>query len=172
MYSPLVVASATSAGNTLVVLISFIILFLLLKKFAWKPVTEIMEKRSQTIAGDLDNAKKASEEAERLKAEQENQLTSIQLESARLIEQARSNAAKIEEDLTNETKQSITQMKVRAKEDIELERQRVLEETKKDVSLLSFEIAEKLIEKELNQKTHTELIDRFIERLSDSNEIK
>lgn len=172
MYHPFVLGSATSAGNTLVVLISFLILFLLLKKFAWKPVTEMMEKRSQTIAGDLDSAKQANEEAKQLKAEHQNELASIQSQSAQIMEKARSNAEKLEKALTKEAKLSIAQMKEKAKEDIELERQQVLEDTKKDISLLSFQIAEKLIEKELDQQNHAELIDKFIERLADSNEVE
>lgn len=172
MYHPFVLGSATSAGNTLVVLISFLILFLLLKKFAWKPVTEMMEKRSQTIAGDLDRAKEASEEAEQLKIEKQNELAAIQSQSAQIMEKSRSNAEKMEKDLVKEAKMSIAQMKEKAKEDIELERQQVLEDTKKDISLLSFQIAEKLIEKELDQQNHAELIDKFIERLADSNEVK
>lgn len=172
MFNQLVVGAATSAGNTLVVLISFLILLLLLKKFAWKPVTEMMERRSEAIANDLDNAKKANEEANRLATEQKTKLAGMQKESAEIIEQAQTNAAKIEKDLLEETKVSIMQMKKQAKIDIELERQRALDDAKNEISLLSLQIAEKLIGKEINPETHVQLVDEFIERLADSDEIK
>lgn len=172
MFNQLVIGAATSAGNTLVVLISFLFLFLLLKKFAWKPVSEMLEKREQTIASDLDNAKLANEEADRLKVEQQSQLSQIQSESAGIIQKAHLNAAKIEKDLKEEAKIATAQMKKQAKTEIEFERQQVLKGAKKEISLLSFQIAEKLLEKEIDQKTHAELIDNFIEGLADSNEIK
>lgn len=172
MFNQLVIGSATSAGNTLVVLISFLILFLLLKKFAWKPVSEMLEKREHTIASDLDDAKLANEEANRLKAEQQAQLNQIQSESAGIIEKAHLNAAKIEKELKEEAKTAAVQMKKQAKADIEFERQQVLNEAKNDISQLSFQIAEKLLEKEIDHETHAELIDKFIERLADSNEVK
>ncbi|MFL2100312.1 F0F1 ATP synthase subunit B [Desemzia sp. FAM 23989] len=170
MFNQLALGAATSAGNTLVVLISFLILLLLLKKFAWKPVTEMMEKRSETIANDLDNAKNAKEEASRLATEQQNKLADMQKESAIIIEQAQTNAAKIEKDLLEETKQSIAQMKKQAKMDVEFERQRALDEAKSEISQLSLQIAEKLIGKEIDGQTHAQLVDEFIERLADSNE--
>lgn len=170
MFNQLALGAATSAGNTLVVLISFLILLLLLKKFAWKPVTEMMEKRSETIANDLDNAKNAKEEASRLATEQQNKLADMQKESAIIIEQAQTNAAKIEKDLLEETKQSIAQMKKQAKMDVEFERQTALDEAKSEISQLSLQIAEKLIGKEIDGQTHAQLVDEFIERLADSNE--
>lgn len=170
MFNQLVIGAATSAGNTLVVLVSFLILLLLLKKFAWKPVTEMMERRSETIANDLDNAKNAKEEANKLATEQQNKLAGMQKESAIIIEQAQTNAAKIEKDMLEETKLSIAQMKNQAKMDIEFERQRALDDAKNEISLLSLQIAEKLIGKEIDDQTHAQLVDEFIERLADSNE--
>lgn len=170
MFNQLAIGAATSAGNTLVVLISFLILLLLLKKFAWKPVTEMMEKRSETIANDLDNAKNSKEEASRLATEQQNKLADMQKESAIIIQQAQTNAAKIEKDLIEETKISIAQMKKQAKMDIDFERESALNKAKNEVSLLSLQIAEKLIGKEIDNQTHAQLVDEFIERLADSNE--
>lgn len=172
MFNQLVVGSATSAGDTLVVLVSFLILMLLLKKFAWKPVTEMMEKRSETIANDLENAKKASEEASRLATEQETKLAGMQKESAEIMEQAQTNAAKLEKELIEEARASIVHMKKQAKMDIEFERQQALDDAKNEISELSLQIAEKLIGKEINQETHVQLVDEFIERLADSNEVK
>lgn len=170
MFNQLAIGAATSAGNTLVVLISFLILLLLLKKFAWKPVTEMMEKRSETIANDLDNAKNSKEEASRLATEQQNKLADMQKESAIIIQQAQTNATKIEKDLIEETKISIAQMKKQAKMDIDFERKSALDKAKNEVSLLSLQIAEKLIGKEIDNQTHAQLVDEFIERLADSNE--
>lgn len=172
MFNQLVIGSATSAGNTLVVLVSFLILLMLLKKFAWKPVTEMMERRSETIANDLDGAKEAKQKASELVAEQQNKLAALQKESAQIVEQAQLNAARLEKELMQETKASIAQMKKQAKMDIAFEKQQALDEAKTEISVLSLQIAEKLIGKELNSETHAELVDEFIERLADSNETK
>lgn len=172
MFNQLVIGSATSAGNTLVVLVSFLILLLLLKKFAWKPVTEMMEKRSETIANDLDGAKQAQKKANELVAEQQNKLAALQQESVKLIEQAQVNATRMEKEMIEEAKDSIAQMKKQAKMDIAFEKQQALDDIKNEVSMLSLQIAEKLIGKELDTATHAELVDEFIERLADSNETK
>ena len=172
MFNQLVIGSATSAGNTLVVLVSFLILLLLLKKFAWKPVTEMMEKRSETIANDLDGAEQAQKKANELVAEQQNKLAALQQESSKIIEQAQINAARMEKEMIQEAKDSIAQLKKQAEMDISFERQQALDEAKNEISVLSLQIAEKLIGKELDSTTHAELVDEFIERLADSNETK
>lgn len=171
MFNQLVLG-ATTAGDTIVVLVSFLLLMILLKKFAWKPLMSIMEKREQTIASNIENAEIAKNEAERLAAERQEKLDKTRAEAATVLNKAKASAENTEKELLAAAQQEVLRLKMDAKKEIENERQMALASVRHDVSSLSIQIAEKLINKELTNEGHAELIDQYIERLADTNEIK
>lgn len=171
MGSPLIIGQIT-AGDSIVTLVSFLLLMLVLKKVAWKPLMAMMEKREQLIAGNIDDAESKRLEAERLLKEQEQKLEDTRNRASAIIEQARDSADKLEREQLAAAKVEIARLKEEAKKAIELERKQALLSAQNDISRLSLDIAEKLIGKELSNEGHAELIEEYIERLANSNEIK
>ncbi|SFH69632.1 F0F1 ATP synthase subunit B [Pisciglobus halotolerans] len=172
MMNLMLLGAVSSAGDTLFVLISFLILLLLLKKFAWQPLTAVMQERANRVASDIDNAEEAKKNANALVAEQQSRLKEAKNESSQIIDQARQASLKIEKEMMTESRAEVARMKEQAKDEIEVERQKTLANAKNEISLLSVQLAEQLIKKELTDKGHAQLIDDFIERLGDSNELK
>lgn len=171
MVSLLVVGQIT-AGDSIVTLVSFLLLMVALKIVAWKPLMAMMEKREQLIAGNIDDSELAKLEADRLLKEQQQQLEDTRTKASAIIEQARDTADKVEREQLAAAKVEIARLKEEAKKSIELERQQALAGAQNDISRLSMDIAEKLIGKELSKEGHAELIEEYIERLANSNEIK
>jgi len=171
MGSPLVIGQIT-AGDSIVTLVSFLLLMLALKKVAWKPLMAMMEKREQLIAGNIDDAEAKKLEAERLLKEQQQQLEDTRNKSSAVIEKARDSADKMEREQLAAAKVEIARLKEEARKAIELERKQALVSAQNDISRLSLDIAEKLIGKELSSEGHAELIEEYIERLANNNEVK
>ena len=171
MVSPLFIGQIT-AGDSIVTLVSFLLLMLALKMVAWKPLMAMMEKREQLIAGNIDSAEAKKLEADRLLKEQQQELEETRNKASAIIEQARDTADKVEREQIASAKVEIVRLKEEAKKAIELERKQALAGAQNDISRLSMDIAEKLIGKELSNEGHAELIEEYIERLANSNEIK
>ncbi|MBT2732502.1 F0F1 ATP synthase subunit B [Carnobacterium sp. ISL-102] len=171
MGSPLVIGQIT-AGDSIVTLVSFLLLMLALKKVAWKPLMAMMEKREQLIARNIDDAEAKKLDAERLLKEQQQQLEDTRNNSSAVIEKARDSADKMEREQLATAKVEIARLKEEARKAIELERKQALLSAQNDISRLSLDIAEKLIGKELSNEGHAELIEEYIERLANSNEVK
>lgn len=157
-------------ANTLItsiatVSLSFLLLMLLLKKYAWGPVTKMMDKRAEMIANDLDSAEKARIDAQELADANTALLQESRIEATNIIRKAKESAEKeadkIVTDAHIETKRYVEQ----AKHELELERTKMVEAARREVADLSIQIAEKIIKKELDVTTHKALIDSYIEEL-------
>lgn len=164
------VAPSTTLGDILTVTLSFVILMLLLKKFAWGQVTDMLKKREDQIANDLDSAEQARISAAELEEKRQKQLLSSKTEAATIIKSAKESGEQSRQNILNETKEDAARIKAKAQQDIEQQREEALSSVKDDVTELSLQIASKLLSKELNADTHAALIDSYIEKLGASDE--
>ena len=164
----LVLAQSNSLymGDMLFYLISFIILAVLVWHFAWKPVTQMMEKRANKIADDIDNASKDRKEAAKLAAQRQKELQGSKQEATQIVEDARKNGESLRNEIVDKAHQSAQSIQEQAQRDAEQVRQDALKSAKDDVANLSLEIAAKLINKQLNADDQQQLIDSYIEGLS------
>ena len=96
--------------SLLFTIINLIVFYLLLKKFLFKPVMGIMEKREKMIADGLKNASDSQEEAARLKAEYEKALEGAKAESIQIVEKAKKTAAGESERILQEAKQTMNDL--------------------------------------------------------------
>ena len=142
-------AEGVQWGDFLFYLLTFVVLIAAVKHFAWGPVTEMMEKRANKIANDIDSAEDARKKAEELAAQREEALKDSHVEASKIIDRAK-----------------------HAKKDIEQQRQEAMSGIKNDVAELSIEIASKIIQKELNAEDQKALVDSYIEGLGKQNGIR
>ncbi len=80
-------------GDLVFYIVTFIILMLLVKHFAWKPVTDMMKKRADKIANDIDNAARSRESAEKMAAKRQAELQSSRQEAAEIVSNAKNSAS-------------------------------------------------------------------------------
>lgn len=147
--------------------VNLFILFLLMKKFLFKPVRELMQKREQEVKDLYAQAEQARTEAEQCREEYQARLEGARRDADEIVKNATRSAQLKSEALLRDAQQQTAALKERAAQQIEAERKNALHEVKKDVSSLAVSIAGKVIEQELDESAHQDMIDKFIDELGD-----
>lgn len=154
------------AGNELVWgFFSFIVLFVLMWKFAFPPVKKMMEVRTEKIRASLDEADRAKTEADSVLADYQRQLADARNEANRIIEEARQTADQLRRDLMAKAEADATEARQRATADIEAAKDRALAELKGQLTALAIDLAEKVVEHNLDHQTNTALVESYIARV-------
>ena len=148
-------------------ILNLLILFIILKKFLYKPVENMLAKRQGIIDNDLENAKKASEEAENRRKLYEEKLTGADEEAAEIVKEAKQKAQRKSDKILSNAKEKADDIVRQAKTDAELELKKAQSEIKHEITEVSTLLSEKILEREINKEDHRKLIDSFIENLGD-----
>lgn len=146
--------------------ITFVVLLLAMAKFGLPAVRNMMDERTERIRADLDAAETAKAEAVRVQEEYSRQLADAKAESARIIEEARQAADGVRRDLIQRAEQEAAELRQRNAEQLEGERARIMGELQGQVTALAIELAEKVVEANLDAEANTRLIESYINQLS------
>jgi len=133
-------------------LVLFVGLVLLLRKFAWKPILEAVEKREEGIQNALDAAENAKLEMQNLQADNDKLLKEARAERESMLKEARELKNKMIEDAKSEAQTQANTMIAQAQAAIESEKKSAMAELKNHVAGLSVDIAEKVVRQELSNK--------------------
>ena len=150
-------------------LVSFSILYLILRKFAWGPILGAVKEREESIKAALDAADNAKKEMENLKADNQKILNEAKTEREAMLKEAREMKSKLISDAENEAKAKAKSMVEAAKTAIQNEKNSAMNELKNTVVDLSVGIAEKLISEELADKDKQL---KMIEEILDDSKLK
>ena len=105
-------------------IVNIVVFYLLLRKFLFGPVSEVMEKRKKMISSDLDDAAQTKVEAEEIKQEYEKNLAQAKDEAGQIVSDARARAKNEYQNKMDQTKEEIALMRENARKDIEAEKRR------------------------------------------------
>ncbi len=130
----------------------FVLLILLLKKYAWKPILNAVNEREEGIKNALDSAEKAKREMENLQADNQKLLKEARLEREAMLKEARDMKNKMIEDAKDQAKEDANKLIAQAQASIETEKKAAIAELKSQVANLSIDIAEKVVKEELSNK--------------------
>jgi F-type H+-transporting ATPase subunit b len=136
--------------------VAFIILFFILKKFAWKPILKSLKDREQGIADSLSTAEKVKAEMTQLKNENEALLAKAREERAALIKDAKDTADKMVADAKDKAKTEYDRIVDDAQTAIEQQKNAALTDEKNQVGNLVIAVAEKVLRKQLSNKEEQE----------------
>ena len=143
-------------------LLVFTLLFILLAKFAWKPIMGAIKSREESITNSLNEAKKAREEMSNLSAQNEKLLAEARKERDEILKEARAAADKMVNDAKDEAVKEGKRLLEKARQEITAEKMAALTEIKNQVGLLSLQVAEKLLRKQMadggEQKAYVEKV--------------
>jgi len=143
--------------------IIFVVFFILLAKFAWKPILGAVKSREESINNALASAEAARREMQNLTADNERILQEARMERDALLKEAREMKDKMIADSKHEAQVQGERMIEQAKAAIEAEKNSAMAELKSQVSSLSLEIAEKLLKEELsNKEAQTKLVEKLL----------
>nr|WP_155669807.1 F0F1 ATP synthase subunit B [Ornithinibacillus caprae] len=145
----------------------FIVLLFLVGKFAWGPVMNMMQKREEYVANEIESAEKSRAEAEKAAKEATEQLKQTKQEAQKIIEDAKNAGVKQERDIIESARLEATRIKEAAQEEIQNEKEKALQALQDQVASLSVLIASKVIEKELNEQDQEKLINDYIKEVGE-----
>lgn len=160
-------ANSTILGNFILVTASFLTLIILIRVFAWKNVTGIFEKRAEKIVGEIDAAEEKNQTAAALVKQREVELVEGRLEGKKIIQDAVARAKVEKKHIVDQATVEAKALKDKAKLEIKAEQLEAQEELKVQVANLAVDLAGKIILEDLDQAAHSDLIDRYIDRLGD-----
>lgn len=145
----------------------FIGLILLLRKFAWKPILDAVNERETSIKDALNSAEEAKKEMAFIQEDNQKVLKEARAEREALLKDARSNGADIVVQAKAEAKAEADKIIAQAQESIQNEKRAAINELKNQVAQISLEIAEKVIDSELDNKDkQAKLVDKLIKDAS------
>jgi len=156
-------------GLVIWTLITFVLLFFILKKFAWGPILNALDEREQNIKDNVAKAQLTREEAEVLLAEYKEQLGSIKDEARKLVDEGRVKGEKAREDLLEQARKEYEEQLGRAKKEITLAKQKAVDEVQGYIVDLTLDMASKVTEKSLTGDDHKRLA---LETLSEASKLK
>ncbi|MFB5662738.1 F0F1 ATP synthase subunit B [Alteribacillus sp. HJP-4] len=140
----------------------FIILLLILRKFAWGPMMNMMKEREEHIAKEVDTAEKNRQDAEKYLEEQRLEVQNARDEAQSIIETARKTSERQGAEITAQSRAEAKRIQESAVAEIEREKEQAVAELREQVASLSVMVATKIIEKELDEKEQEKLIEEYI----------
>lgn len=138
-----------------------------LKRVLFKPVQKVLDQRAAEVESTYQQAEEARESAQAMQSEYEERLKGAYEEAGNIVRTANERAAARSEEMLNEARAEVSAMKAKAEREIEDDRRKAAGELKNDISALALDLAGKVVEKEIDAKTHGELIRDFIDRVGD-----
>lgn len=150
-------------------ILNLLLLMVLFKKYLFKPVTEILEKRQAEIEGHYQEAQQAETDAKAMKADYESKMAGARQEADRVIKTATESANAMSASIVEDARTQADQLKRRAQTEIDLERRRAFDELKGELSGIALDIASQVIEREVNEKDHEAFINEFIKNVGEAS---
>jgi F-type H+-transporting ATPase subunit b len=142
--------------------LAFLIVAVALMKFAFPMIKKGLKAREDQIRGDLEGAETARREAEAEKAQYLAQLAEARSEANRIVEEARAAAEPVRADVLARAEAEAAEIRSRAQDDIALARERAIADLRQQTAELSIELAERIVERNLDRDTQQALVESYI----------
>lgn len=146
---------------------NLLLLMLLMKKFLFKPVQNILNKRRQVLEDIFEEANADRESAAQMKAEYTQKMSQAREEADAVVRRAVDEAGRRSDEIITEAQQAAAYVKKKAQADIEQERRSAFDALKGDISGMAVDIAEKMVGREINAQDQQALIDDFLKNAGD-----
>ena len=153
--------------TALFVLLNFLILFFVAKKFLFVPVKKMIDSRQQEIDDMYAQAQSAQDRAKALEAEYQTKLETAQETSDRLVKEAVARGKNREEEIIRQATKEADAIREKASADIAREKKQAVNDAKNEISSLAMEIAGKVVGESLDAARQEQLVDSFLEELGE-----
>ncbi len=154
----------------LISLANLLIMFLIIKKFLYKPVKATLTKRQSELDARYQAAETAEQDALRHQADWEAKMAGAKAEADRIVDQATEQAKFRSDAMVEEARQKAEAMVQMAQTQAQLERRKAEDGIKREIVEVSGLLTEKMLEREINAEDHRNLIDSFIDQIGDFDE--
>ncbi|MEI3520271.1 MAG: F0F1 ATP synthase subunit B [Anaerosacchariphilus sp.] len=141
----------------------------LIKRFLFKPVNDMLEKRRALADAQIREAEQAKADADAIKTEYEQNMKEAKEKANEILTTAQKTAALQSEEMLKEATAQAAALKSKAESDIAQEKRKAVNEIKDEIGGMAVEIAGKVIEREISEEDHTKLIDEFIANVGEAS---
>ena len=148
---------------------NLMIQLVIFKKFLLKPIKQVIADRKAKADSEIADAQKLRTEAEAMKAEYEQNLKNARTEANQIVSAAQKTATARSEEIVGEARAQAAALKQKAEADIAQERKKAVNEVKDEIGGIAMEIASKVVEREISEKDHKDLIDEFIKNVGEAS---
>lgn len=148
---------------------NLMIQLVIFKKFLLKPIKQVIADRKAKADSEIADAQKLRTEAEAMKAEYEQNLQNARTEANQIVTAAQKTATARSEEIVGEARAQAAALKQKAEADIVQERKKAVNEVKDEIGGIAMEIASKVVEREISEKDHKDLIDEFIKNVGEAS---
>ena len=148
---------------------NLMIQLVIFKKLLLNPVKKVIAERKAKADSQIADAEKLRTEAEAMKAEYEQNLQNARTEANPIVAAAQKTAAARSEELLGEARAQAAALKQKAEADIAQERKKAVNEVKDEIGGMAMEIASKVVEREIKETDHQDLIDEFIKNVGEAS---
>ena len=149
-------------------IVTFALLVVVLGRFAWKPILQVLHTREQEIADSLKKAEEAKKDAERMMQENKIAMEKAGNETARLIAEGRSMAEQLKNDIVAKANESAKKMLEQAKDEIGREKESAMAQLRSEVADLSISVAEKILDESLDGAKQKKMVDKVLQQLQNN----
>lgn len=144
-----------------------IALLLVMKKYLWKPVLDMIGKRQKEIDDMYAEADRAQQQADSLRTQYEKRLSEANDEAERLVKEAMLRGQDRQEQIIRQANTDAAAILDKASADITMEKKKAIRDAKSEISGIALEIAGKVVGQKMDEKLQRELVDHFIDELGD-----
>ena len=148
---------------------NLMIQLVIFKKFLLKPIKQVIADRKAKADSEIADAQKLRTEAEAMKAEYEQNLQNARTEANQIVATAQKTATARSDEIVGEARAQAAALKQKAEADIAQERKKAVNEVKDEIGGIAMEIASKVVEREISEKDHKDLIDEFIKNVGEAS---
>ena len=148
---------------------NLMIQLVIFKKFLLKPIRQVIADRKAKADSEIADAQKLRTEAEAMKAEYEQNLQNARTEANQIVTAAQKTATARSEEIVGEARAQAAALKQKAEADIAQERKKAVNEVKDEIGGIAMEIASKVVEREIREEDHRDLIDEFIKNVGEAS---
>jgi F-type H+-transporting ATPase subunit b len=174
MYTLLALSSEGGGGSLVDInpglivwtLVTFILLLLVLRKVAWKPILSALDQREAAIKDSLEKAEKAKDEAQRILYENQANLSRAEEESKKIVEQGRIYAEKLKDQVIKESKDQAQKILIEASAEIERKKDAAFGELKSQIADLVIQTTEKVLGETVDKNVHKKIADKYINEIA------
>ena len=153
--------------TALFILLNTVTMFLVLKKFLFKPVMKMIQDRQQEIDDMYADAKNAKDSAEMMQSEYAQKLFDATQTGERIVKEAVARGQSREEEIIREANAQADAIRSKAAADIDREKRKAVNDAKDEICIIALDIAGKVVGRELKQQDQAQLVDSFIAELGD-----
>ena len=148
---------------------NLMIQLLIFKKFLLNPVKKVIAERKAKADSEIADVQKLRTEAEAMKVEYEQNLQNARAEANQIVARAQKTATARSEEIVGEARAQAAALKQKAEADIAQERKKAVNEAKDEIGGMAMEIASKVVEREIKEADHKDLIDEFIKNVGEAS---